>query len=128
MERAEWIRQNRAKINAATTKWRAKRREHINAYNREWNLRRRKEVLDHYGSKCACCGESCYEFLTIDHINNDGKEHRKLIGQQHLYHWLRKNGYPDGFQILCWNCNSAKHHYGVCPHLAKKKRITFKEE
>jgi hypothetical protein len=30
--------------------------------------------------------------------------------------WLRKNGFPKGFRVLCHNCNFAHGHYGYCPH------------
>jgi hypothetical protein len=59
-------------------------------------------------------------FLTVDHINNDGAEHRRKIGAGicSLYWWLKKNHFPDGFQILCYNCNGARaRNNGVCPHL-----------
>lgn len=69
------------------------------------------------GYICACCGETEPIFLTIDHINNDGNKHREKIGSQVIYYWLRDQGYPSGFQILCWNCNRAKHYNGgVCIH------------
>ena len=76
------------------------------------------DVYSHYGSSCACCGEKEKKFLTIDHKENDGAEHRRKInrGGSSTLLWLKKNGYPSGFQILCWNCNSAKGIYGKCPH------------
>ena len=76
-------------------------------------------ALDAYGErKCACCGESRLEFLTIDHINNDGAAHRKSIGGGgiKLYMWLKQNSYPVGFRVLCWNCNSSLGCHGYCPH------------
>src|SRR5439155_21290455 len=30
----------------------------------------RREVIESYGNKCQCCGETQYEFLTINHVNN----------------------------------------------------------
>jgi len=77
----------------------------------------RKAAFAHYGESCAYCGQSVEMFLTIDHINDDGAEHRRTqrsggYGGHDIYAWLRKNGYPEGFQILCFNCNSAKGHYG----------------
>lgn len=83
---------------------------------REIRARYRKAVMVHYGSRCDCCGESNDAFLTIDHVNNDGKEHRKIVHASKLYRWLMKNNYPAGFQILCWNCNVAKQLHGECPH------------
>ena len=88
----------------------------------------RAEVLAAYGGKCECCGEATPEFLTIDHIYNDGNNHRKE-GQYtregtpgpSLYRTLRKEGFPKGrVQILCWNCNCAKGKYGSCPHQKEK--------
>jgi len=81
---------------------------------------RRLEVLTHYGLFCACCGEDTFEFLQIDHINNDGARHRREVGRS-LYSWLQKNGYPAGFQTLCANCNIAKAQHGVCPHQRQAK-------
>lgn len=82
----------------------------------------RQETLQHYGGKCACCGESIYEFLALDHINNDGKQHRLIAGVGAAFCiWLKKNGYPSNIQILCHNCNQAKNFYGCCPHHPLKK-------
>lgn len=74
------------------------------------------------GAVCVCCGETEKHFLTIDHMNNDGAEHRKQIlserGSNILYVWLHKNGYPPGFQVLCQNCNVGRfRNGGICPHL-----------
>jgi hypothetical protein len=75
------------------------------------------EVIAHYGGKCACCGETERLFLSIDHINNDGAKHRREVPASSLYRWLKKNGYPEGFQVLCMNCNCGKaRNGGVCPH------------
>jgi hypothetical protein len=80
--------------------------------------RLRALVFTHYGMACACCGESTSEFLTIDHVNNDGAEHRRAVrnGKGSLHNWLVANKFPDGFQTLCYNCNCAKYRYGLCPH------------
>lgn len=75
------------------------------------------EVIGHYGGKCACCGETEMAFLTIDHINNDGASHRRSLGVLAInYRWYKKSGYPDGFQVLCMNCNWAKRGGKTCPH------------
>lgn len=81
-------------------------------------LNKRLMVLHHYGGtppKCTCCGETIIEFLTIDHINEDGAKHRRKL-KSNIENWLIKNDYPDGFQILCRNCNWGKHYNGECPH------------
>jgi len=76
------------------------------------------KALIHYGGilpMCACCGEKHVEFLTIDHIKNDGAKHRKQIKGTSIYGWLERNDFPEGFQVLCRNCNWAKC-FGNCPH------------
>uniref|UniRef100_A0A6M3JU55 HNH endonuclease n=1 Tax=viral metagenome TaxID=1070528 RepID=A0A6M3JU55_9ZZZZ len=80
-------------------------------------------VIKSYGGKCSCCGENIKEFLTIDHVNGNGKEHRNTIGRGYkLYKWLEKNNYPkDGFRLLCYNCNCARGQFGQCPHERNKK-------
>jgi hypothetical protein len=72
-----------------------------------------------YGGICACCGESELSFLQIDHINGGGRKHRKEIkswGGANFYRWLEKRGFPEGYQVLCANCNSAKSLLSECPH------------
>jgi len=74
------------------------------------------EVIGHYGCACACCGENRLVFLVIDHVNGGGEKQRSKVGWgTQFYRWLRKNNYPDGYQVLCHNCNFAKR-MGVCPH------------
>ena len=87
---------------------------------RDERKRLRNEVISHYNPdrKCVCCGESEIRFLTIDHINGGGNKDRKSVnhGGTSFLRYLKKNNYPDGFQVLCWNCNLGRAHYGVCPH------------
>ena len=80
----------------------------------------RKLVLEHYGnSRCACCGETEDEFLTIDHIGGGGQRHRKEI-RVDFYPWLMKRNYPAGFRVLCMNCNWATRFGRTCPHQKEK--------
>ena len=85
-------------------------------------IRRHKlkiEIFEHYGNKCNCCGESIVEFLTIDHVNNDGAEHKRMLNTKdsdRVYKDIQRQGYPDDYQILCYNCNYAKGIHGRCPH------------
>ena len=66
------------------------------------------KVFEAYGNKCNFCSEDNIEYLTIDHINNDGAQHRKIIGTQ-IFPFLKRNNFPKDFQILCFNCNYLKH-------------------
>ncbi len=91
-----------------------------NVFQPAMRIRRRDEVFAAYGGyKCICCGEEERDFLTIDHANGDGWEHRKTVKATNLYHWLKQNKFPPGFQVLCYNCNcgSGKANMkGICPH------------
>jgi len=86
-----------------------------------WQQNFKLEVLIHYGGsppKCACCGETNVEFLTIDHINGEGHKQRKTqgLGTQ-FYYWLKRNNFPEGFRVLCYNCNCGRaKNGGICPH------------
>lgn len=56
-------------------------------------------------------------FLALDHINGGGKADREAKGGvADWWYALVKQGFPDGYQVLCHNCNWAKHSLGVCPH------------
>jgi hypothetical protein len=75
--------------------------------------------------KCACCGETELQFLTLDHIDNDGARfRRKTFGRSTAagyttYSWLLKNGFPQNLnlQVLCANCQHGKRmNNGICPH------------
>lgn len=88
--------------------------------NRELGRGLRKQVMDHYGGKCTCCGESQLEKLTIDHMDHDGKQHiKEIVGgySDRFYRWIIKHNYPENLQCLCWNCNMGKEaNGGICPH------------
>ena len=72
--------------------------------------------------KCKCCKEVTVDFLTIDHINGGGNEHRRKFNKSvsALYFWLYKNPKIDGLQVLCFNCNITKGFIGICPHQKRK--------
>jgi hypothetical protein len=80
----------------------------------EYLRKLREEVLLHYSNppKCVECEVCDPRLLTIDHINNEGNIHRKELGgkgSSRLCRWLKKNNYPPGFQILCFNHNMGKN-------------------
>lgn len=92
----------------------------------EWSLRL-KAFEAYGGSYCACCGETEEKFLTIDHVNGNGNDHRRSISRDgnpasvKMYSWLTKNNYPLGFQVLCFNCNCGKYRNGgICPHQQRR--------
>ncbi len=92
-----------------------------------------RETLFHVygGPVCACCGQDERRFLSFDHINNDGADHRLSIGKRSngggfsdvvsLNRALKKASYPPIIQVLCFNCNFGKYlNGGVCPHKERK--------
>lgn len=134
---AEWRKNNKAKIRKSSTKYHRseKGKNTIKKYvllNKVrvnlWKVKRgqmlKMKVLSHYSEMppyCACCKEKNMAFLTIDHMNNDGIQHRKelkMVGGINYYYWLVKNNYPKGMQVLCMNCNwgRAKNKNKICPH------------
>lgn len=104
--------------------YRIKNRENLRIKGRKRIKELRESIIAYYGGKCVCCGETQFEFLAIDHVNGGGSQHRKNIKESSVCYWIKKNNYPEGFQILCHNCNMAKGFYGHCPH--EQKQI-FKE-
>lgn len=104
--------------NSLRREYRRSNTEAVRAVEKKYKVKRRRSVLDHYGGKCACCGESHYEFLAIDHVNGGGLKHRKSLKHQStcMAAWLIRNGLPEGFRVLCHNCNNARGFYGYCPH------------
>lgn len=84
----------------------------------------KSEVFSYYcGGRPHCQCPGCFvtvlTFLSIDHINGDGHNHlnkkgKKLEGPSLLV-WLKRNNYPEGFQVLCFNCNGAKRTNPRCP-------------
>ena len=89
---------------------------------------------------CACCGENSYvEFLAIDHIL--GKKQMDSIPElvaigyssklksMFLLNWIIENNFPDGFQILCHNCNQSKANtkHNSCIH-GNRDQTKFKPD
>lgn len=98
--------------------------------NKRYRDKLRDTVFEHYGKVCACCGEHRYTMLHIDHINNNGNEHRSTISNgkrrsasgSETYRWIIKNGFPNDLQVLCANCNDSKRRNGgVCEHLTEQQ-------
>ena len=102
---------------------RSKENYKINAYKIRADSHRRidalkLEVLSHYGPNCTlgCCWEGCtvidVDMLSLDHVNNDGAEHRRTVGKnktgEKMYRLVKTEGFPNGFQTLCMNHQTKK--------------------
>jgi hypothetical protein len=123
---------NREKMNAAVRNWMAKKVESgvcpicndrpvrpslkscgpcADKGNTQKKLGRsdhRAQVLAAYGACCVSCGEKTPEFLEVDHVNNDGAAHRKIVNPSDLLRHVVENAFPATFQLLCTNCNREK--------------------
>ena len=107
------------------------RRLHYAEYNKRVKTKRRLTILAYYSNgdiKCECCEERFLEFLSIDHINGGGTAQRRLLGTRDTYVILQKikndtGQYPEGFRVLCHNCNQSYGFYGYCPHKNMKDKL-----
>lgn len=132
--RAAYCQECKMKWDESQRRWELKRRNAGLPLSATVRARRlRMQVITAYGSKCMCCGESNPFFLSIDHIENNGAEHRQAIGLDRrkgtgftFYSWLRQRGFPkEGLQLLCFNCNAAKGMWGgICPHVREPWKLS----
>lgn len=117
-----WYSKNREKSLANTKKWQEEHKEQYKIDIKRRNAEIKLQVIEHYSNgtiKCLCCEESNIKFLTIDHLGERGigTEHRKKLKDYNIYYWLKKNGFPEGYQVLCYNCNCGRDkNGGICPH------------
>ena len=118
-------------------KRRADRKKRPEVYfqrSRMADINAKKRVFVAYGNKCACCGETQREFLSLDHVNNDGaKQRRELNKTNHkstrsTYYWAIKNNFPPSLQLLCYNCNMSKGFRGYCPHQIRRLKQDVHEQ
>jgi hypothetical protein len=93
-------------------------------------LRVKTEVINNYGGSCRCCNINNITLLTIDHINENGANHRRTLKGTgtgiKIYRYLRQNNFPLGYQVLCMSCNWGKHiNNGICPHRPSPRQSVF---
>ena len=100
----------------AMKKFNAKNKAGHNQYEKSRVKKYRDMVLGAYGAKCSCCGETRRRFLTVEHLEGDGHQHRARL-KQNVYYDIVKQGFPkDKYGVLCMNCNFAKGRGKQCPH------------
>ena len=94
-------------------KARTRARDAILTKRRDWEKRLRQEVIKHYGGKCRCCAERAPEFLSVVPIPGRAEPRKATTS---LPFWLKKNGYPKGYRVLCHNCRTSYERFEYCPH------------
>jgi hypothetical protein len=86
-------------------------------YGLRYYQRLKEKVMRHYSNgtmACAKCGFTDMRALSIDHLNGKGAdERRRLFGNRgyagrNMYLWLQRNDFPEGYQVLCANCQWIK--------------------
>ena len=84
-------------------------REKERARDRKRRRQSKIKILDFLGRRCVCCGETDEIYLEVDHVFNDGNKEKKGSGKwETIYKKLQVE--PGRYQILCCNCNKAKHY------------------
>lgn len=89
---------------------RNKRSERAAKYRKQY----KDKMFLHIGRKCAFCGETDENLLTLDHIKQNGSEERKVFKSfiQMLRDIERRDWsveyINENYQILCYNCHEAK--------------------
>lgn len=84
---------------------------------RRYNAKIKMLVLQHYSPTsppcCVKCGFEDFRVLQLDHLNGGGNKQRVKLGNlqgTRFYRWLIVNDFPNGFQVLCANCNVVKRY------------------
>jgi hypothetical protein len=136
----KWAKNNPNKVKDRAKKYRDKNKDKINKRRREnyykyienqkkYRTNLKLKVFIHYCNgqpycQCPKCNETNVKFLTLDHINGGGNEQRRKLGSSTaIYKWIIENNFPEGYQVLCANCNFGKRMYGVCPHNDSNTKI-----
>lgn len=72
--------------------------------SREAKARLKERLFEMYGHVCVVCGFADKRALTLDHINQNGNEERKLLGERGVYIRALQEYRPDEYRTLCMNC------------------------
>jgi len=112
--------------NNYNSEWSKQHKEKVRPIVKKYYAKLKLSIFIAYGGnppKCACCGETHIEFLTLDHINGGGSKERnnRKQGSYGIYRRLKREGFPKGFRVLCMNCNWAYGKWGYCPHKKELK-------
>ncbi|KKQ94900.1 MAG: hypothetical protein UT21_C0011G0008 [Candidatus Woesebacteria bacterium GW2011_GWA1_39_11b] len=108
---------NKEKISNLGKTWRGNNKDSTRKAGRKEREKLKFDILNHYSNGKLCCANCSFNdsrALQVDHIENNGaEERRKLFGNRlfagtTFYRWVRRNNYPEGYAILCANCNIIK--------------------
>ena len=111
---ALWQQNHKDRANEFKRKWKEANLDEVKVQDKKTAVKLKTDILFHYSGgeiKCARCGITDTDVLCLDHVDGGGNKQRKelqLVGGSGFYRWLRTNDYPEGFQVLCANCNLKK--------------------
>lgn len=86
----------------------------------------RLRTVEALGGECSCCGEKHQEFLTIDHMNQDGYIFRKRLksknagAQQWAQYYREMRDDLATLRVLCYNCHTCITKQNICVHAGDK--------
>ncbi len=110
----DWKKRNPERDRLNRANYKEKYREKNRLKKRAYNALERVEVLKHYSPNLICvrCGFSDLRALSLDHIKGGGNKERIRLRRRgvNFYRWLKQNGYPNIYQVLCMNCQFIKRH------------------
>ena len=95
-------------------KWEQEHPDLVSQYQKNYGQKLKIRAMYHYSNGelcCARCGINDIDVLCIDHINGGGNKLRAQLRYgmgKAFYRWLRQNDFPEGYQVLCFNCNMKK--------------------
>lgn len=117
----KWRAENPEAHRAQKLRYRQRHAKEISIRSKDKRAKLKLEVIAGYGGACTCCGENHSDFLTLDHVNNDGAIRRMELGRNvggtsTFYRDARNREFPPDYTILCFNCNIARSLFGTCPH------------
>lgn len=100
----------------------------------EKRLTLKKETLEKYGGcYCHCCGITEITFLSLEHPDKNGVQHRRELNVKAgypFYKKLKEQGYPKDYRltVYCYNCNIASGLHGSCVHETEKRFNQYMEK
>ena len=119
--------ENRVKHRTKNRLYKLANPERDTLYHKKRNAEIKYQLLQAYSKNgepsCSCCKLTNTDFLTLDHTDNNGAEHRKTLKKERqstniyaeILREYKKTGlYPTGYKTMCMNCNWVKHLRGVC--------------
>ena len=94
-------------------------REERKRLAKQWRNKQKLAIFTHYTKgtmKCQCtkCDVTGINFLTLEHKNGGGTQHRKRMAKTAIYKSIIDDNYPDEYTVLCWNCNCSRGQFGYC--------------